>query len=292
MQSRPDLIYLDGVDGPLGALRWPAGEGAPAVLAIHGTTGNAWHFAELAHRFEGDIDLIAVDLRGRGRSFEHRGPWGLRYHAADVAKIVTQLGVPVLLVGHSLGASVALLTAEQYPGLAETMVLVDGGSPIALPDGASVDLVLDAMLGTALKRLRTIWPDRVSYQSMWADNPPVDVEMSVMLERVLLSDLIEVTGGFRAAVNERAVIEESRELLVDAEIRSLLTIRDVPTPILRAEIGTAGNPAPTITDETTWSFPQHIWQTVEETNHSSILLGPIGATAVARTIRSCLAVSR
>jgi lipase len=78
--------------------------------------------------------LHAVDLRGRGHSTDLTGPYGLDAHIADLRDIVLALGLerPVL-VGHSLGAYVALLTAHAHPELFERLVLIDGGLPVPLP---------------------------------------------------------------------------------------------------------------------------------------------------------------
>jgi pimeloyl-ACP methyl ester carboxylesterase len=289
MRQRPEQICFDGVDGPLGALRWPSLDGAPVVIALHGFTANAWHFGEVADHLAGAIDLIAVDLRGRGRSFGHPGPWGLRFHAADIARLVHQLDAPVTMVGHGMGATIALLTAEQYPGLAESMVLVDGGPPHALPRGVSIDDLLHASLIATLTRLRTVWPDRVSYTSMRATYPSFANEGGATLDRILLSDLVEVDSGFRVAINEDALLRECRELLVDPEVRALLAIRSVRTPILRATAGILGNTPPLISEQTMARFPQHDWWRVARTNHQSIVIGAGGAACVAEAVRrQCL----
>ena len=47
---------------------------------------------DLGHRLAGGAELLAVDLRGRGRSHTSTGPFGIRRHAADIVRIVGQLG--------------------------------------------------------------------------------------------------------------------------------------------------------------------------------------------------------
>ena len=74
---------------------------------------------------------------------------------------VAHLGLdrPVL-AGHSLGAYVALLAAARAPDLFGGLLLVDGGLPLPVPDGADLDALLDASLGPALARLRETLPER------------------------------------------------------------------------------------------------------------------------------------
>lgn len=286
MNNRPAFRTFELPDVALGALHWTGIDGAPTVLAIHGITANAWHFDPLVHHLAGGADVVAVDLRGRGRSDACSGPFGLRHHAADIVRIVRLLGRRVTLLGHSMGAFVALLAAEDAPELFDDVVLVDGGAPLPPVDPDEVDATLEATLGPAIARLRTIWPDRVSYQTMWAQHPAFADRLSIDLERNLLADLIEVDGGFRTAVNEAAVMIDGRDLLVDDTVRSLLASRAEPTVVVRAPNGLAGTPPPLIPDEVVAAHPQHHWVTVPDTNHYTILLGPGGAGAVADVLRT------
>ena len=170
MAQRPEFLEFDVNGVTLGALAWPGLLGTPTVVAIHGLTSNAWSWDPTAHHLAGGARLVAVDLRGRGRSFTAGGPFGLRQHADDIAAVIERLGAPTIVSGHSMGASVALLVAERHPDTIRDLVLVDGGTPLPRGDG-DPDTMLERTLGPALERLRTVWPDRVSYQAMWASHP-------------------------------------------------------------------------------------------------------------------------
>ena len=193
---------------------------------------------------------------------------------------------PVTVLGHSMGAYVALMAAEHAPELFHDVVLVDGGAPLPSVADDEVDAALDATLGPAIARLRTTWPDRVSYQTMWSQHPAFAGGLGIDLERNLLADLVEVDGGFRTGVNEAAVMIDGRDLLVDDDVRSLLASRSEPTTVLRAPNGLMGTPPPLIPDEIVAALPQHRWVTVPDTNHYTILLGPAGAAAVAEAVRT------
>lgn len=286
MPVRPEFISFDTPDGSLGALRWAGIDGAPTVLALHGITANAWHFDALAHHLAGGATIVALDLRGRGRSHLHAGPFGIRRHAGDVAEVARQLGEPATLLGHSMGAYVALMAAEGHPRLFNGVVVVDGGTALRTPDTADIEAALVETLGPALGRLQTTWPDRVSYQTMWSQHPAFENGISLDLQRTLLADLVEAPGGFRAAVNEAAVIVDGRDLLADAKVRDVLARRRIPTTIVRAPLGMLGTPPPLISDEVVTSMPQHRWNTIAGTNHYTVLLGSVGAAAVADAVRS------
>ena len=103
------------------------------VLAIHGVTANHRCWSLLAALLPG-VRIVAPDLRGRGRSSELPGPWGRAVHADDVAALIRAVGSdPVVVVGHSMGAFVAVALAERHPELVERVWLVDGGLPLSGP---------------------------------------------------------------------------------------------------------------------------------------------------------------
>ena len=287
--TRPEFVTYDVAGATLGALRWEGIDGARTVVAVHGITANAWLWDPVAHHLAGGANLVALDLRGRGRSFGADGPFGIRQHADDVASVIDQLGGPVLVAGHSMGAYVALMTAARHPDAVSELVLIDGGTPLPMDADADVDEVLDATLGPAIERLRRIWPDRVTYYTMWSQHPAYAEGISVDLERDLLADLIEIEGGFRTAVDEEAVRVDGRELFADNEVRTLLDLRAEPTLIIRAPNGLMGAPPPLIGDDVRDRYPQHHWVEAEGTNHYTVLVGPRGAPLVAESIRTTLA---
>jgi pimeloyl-ACP methyl ester carboxylesterase len=289
---RPEFTSFGGADGPLGALRWEGITGAPTVVALHGITGNAWDFDPLVHRLGGAAHLVALDLRGRGRSYDHPGPFGVREHAADLIAVIGQIGGPVVVVAHSMGCYVALLAARRAPELIAELILVDGGPALPVPDGVDLDDVVENTLGPAIKRLKHVWPDRVSYNTMWAQHPAFRGRLSIDLERNLLADLIEVDGGFRAAVNPAAVRIDGRELLADREVRSLLAERHEPAVIVRAAHGLDGAPPPLISRSLAERYPQHRWVEAPDDNHYTVLLGSTGAELVAGLVREALTATR
>jgi esterase len=101
--------------------------GAPPVLLLHGLASNATRFAEfvehsaLAPRHA----LIRADLRGHGAALTRRRT-GLQVWCRDLAALLqAEGGVPAIVVGHSLGAQVALHIARGQPELVRALVLID-----------------------------------------------------------------------------------------------------------------------------------------------------------------------
>ncbi len=117
--------------GDLAVSRWH-GEG-PTVLALAGLTSSGRVFGHLARRL-GDRDVVAPHLRGRGGSLHVSGRPGLRGHARDVARVLEELDLhDVVVVGHSMGAYLAPVVAQEAAGRVARLVLVDGGVPPKLP---------------------------------------------------------------------------------------------------------------------------------------------------------------
>lgn len=96
------------------------------ILFIHGigNTGAAWD--EVIAQLPGDIRLITVDLLGFGNS--KRPKWAI-YNAKIQARSVIatflklRITEPIIIVGHSLGALVAVEFATQYPLLVRSLIL-------------------------------------------------------------------------------------------------------------------------------------------------------------------------
>lgn len=289
MSTTPDVLRIGVGDTELGVVRWLGRPGSPVAFAVHGITANAWSWSAVARHLAGDVTLVAIDLRGRGTSHEASGPFGMRRHADDLAAVIERLSAaPATAAGHSMGAYVVLAAAERHPATIGPLVLVDGGAPLEAPAGLAPGDALDVIIGPAIARLRTIWPDRVSYRTMWSEHPAFAGGLTPEIERYVLADLEPCDGGFRSIVDEQAVRFDGEELLTDDEMRSLLDRRAEPVSIIRAETGLDAAPPSLIADEWVDRYPQHRWHTVPGTNHYSVLIGDEGASAVARALRDAV----
>jgi pimeloyl-ACP methyl ester carboxylesterase len=105
---------------------------APPMLLLHGLSSNAHYWDRLAAHL-GDRRLVALDQRGHGLTgrLPHvpAAPAGFAMDEliADSVFAIEQLDLrqPVV-TGHSWGATVALELVARRPGLASTLVFVDG----------------------------------------------------------------------------------------------------------------------------------------------------------------------
>ena len=104
------------------------GEQGTPIICAHGITTNAFCFQALADERSSTHRVIAYDLRGRGDSDKPESGYSLSIHAQDLAEIIDALELdrPIVL-GHSLGAMIALNFAAHYPEKLSKLILIDGG---------------------------------------------------------------------------------------------------------------------------------------------------------------------
>jgi pimeloyl-ACP methyl ester carboxylesterase len=110
------------------------GKGDPAIVLIHGWScdGNYWssQLADLKARFT----TVTVDLAGHGASGRNRTDWSIGNFGEDVAAVVRQLQNPkVVLVGHSMGAPVALEATRRIGDRVIGIIAVDSLKTIGQP---------------------------------------------------------------------------------------------------------------------------------------------------------------
>jgi pimeloyl-ACP methyl ester carboxylesterase len=130
MQHKERDFQLRGVR--LSTLEWD--DKGPPVIAIHGWLDNAASFDPLAPLLR-NIHLLAMDMVGHGHS-EHL-PQAADYHLSDSCRWVVALADAMgwerfALIGHSMGAAVASITAAAVPERVSGLVMIDSIGPMAV----------------------------------------------------------------------------------------------------------------------------------------------------------------
>ena len=103
------------------------------LLCLHGLASNASRWYEYLHhsRLRNQCHLAAMDLRGHGRALTYhcytRQDW-----CSDLDQVVRNYSLPSFLLGHSMGAQVALDYASQHPDRLAGLILIDPVFPQAL----------------------------------------------------------------------------------------------------------------------------------------------------------------
>ena len=104
--------------GGMGRLDWGDPDRPVDLVFLHATGFNALTYRTLLAPLGDRFHAVALDLRGHGSSTLPTDPkrhpsW--RIYADDVAGFLRTLDRPVVMAGHSMGATTALLTAERAP---------------------------------------------------------------------------------------------------------------------------------------------------------------------------------
>lgn len=109
------------------------GDSKPALVCIHGLTGNAHNFDALAPHLTPEYRVLALDVRGRGDS-----EWGapLDYnpqtYVSDLKDFLDAVGIArATLVGTSMGGIISMMFAGGYADRVERVVLNDIGPEIS-----------------------------------------------------------------------------------------------------------------------------------------------------------------
>jgi len=286
-------IVAEQLDVPVegGALRvLRFGTGPSVAVAVHGIAGSAMVWRALARALPAGWTLLAPDLRGRGGSAGLPGPYGIRRHAADVVRVIEHAGAgTAVLAGHSFGAYVALLAAEARPDLVPRLLLLDGGLPMPVPEGADLDQMVAAILGPTLTRLQQTFPSEEAYLDFWRGHPALTAAWDGDVEAYVRYDLTGPPGGLRTGVSEEAVRDDGRDLLTGglAQEKALHGL-DPPALLLTAPNGTLGQPPGLLRgpmlEHWRGQLPHLRTELVPDANHSTIVLRPDAAALVAERI--------
>ena len=273
-----------GVDVP-GA---PAG--AASVIAIHGVTATHRCWLSVTDQLPG-IRVVAPDLRGRGRSRDLPGPYGMAQHADDIVAAMDFLGIPTaVVVAHSMGAWVALALFDRHPNRVRSLVLVDGGLPLPTPEGVTAEELTTLRLGPAKERLSMTFPDRESYRQFFRAHPAFAGDWNDAVTDYVDYDLVGEPPHLSATTKFAAMADDSADLQ-DSERWLLPALQRLPqgTPFLRAQRGMLGaEPGlypPDWIDVWQQRLPNIDCQGVLGVNHYTILFSEIGAATVARAVR-------
>jgi pimeloyl-ACP methyl ester carboxylesterase len=104
-----------------------ADEKRPVIVLLHGVASNLTRWSEfLEHTtLKSSWDILRVDLRGHGQSMCRRKV-GMEIWCRDLLRVLDAEDYPhAVLVGHSLGAQLAIHFAHEHPARVRGVVLID-----------------------------------------------------------------------------------------------------------------------------------------------------------------------
>lgn len=283
--TRYESLAVPVRGGSLHVGRWP-GSGVP-VLAVHGVTAQHLSFGWVADALPGR-DLVAPDLRGRGRSRDLPGPYGMARHAEDLVAVLDALGHErAVLLGHSMGAFVSVVAAHLHPDRVARLVLVDGGIPLPVPPGMDPDQVTEAVIGPSLRRLEMRFADAEEHRELWRNHPALAGEWGPRLAAYADSDLHGREPELASRAVREAVDVDSRDLLTGPAVPAAQVVLDSAV-LLVAEQGMAAGAPPLFpaagVAAAQRAHPGLDVRHVPGANHYTVVMSDAGARAVAGAV--------
>lgn len=254
----------------LAVREWPGPAQGAAVVCIHGLTANHTCWASVADVLSPAYRLIAYDLRGRGESDKPDKGYSLALHNEDLAGLLDHFGLKkAVLVGHSLGAHIALRFAALHPERVAKLVLVDGGLDVRAE-------VLDS-LRPAINRLGVEFPSLDMFLGFVRMLPMFAGRWNDYLERYFRYDVEVLPAGTVRSKAARHAIEEEIANLERERLWVWHHRVKAPTLIFRAPDGLLTPTDCLMTQEEAeaiaHAIPRSKLVVVPGTNHYTVLLG-------------------
>jgi len=213
---------------------WP-GTGQ-AVVGLPGLSSTAAVWAPVAESLP-DANFVGPDLRGRGGSQHLAGTAGLRTHARDVAALLDELDLQgVVVVGHSMGAYLAPVVAQEAPKRVARLVLIDGGIPPAFP-WVMRPAVVRMMFRRQLSSANHDWPDVESFarkgkfDRMVASQP----ELRPVLLEMLRGELTGPDDKLRPRIDVDHAVADAADVFFGPDLGAALDALTVPAAVFLAE---------------------------------------------------------
>lgn len=214
------------------------------LVFVHANGFNALTYRSLLAPLAGSLRIWAPDLRGHGGTTlpaEGNGRRDWHDHRDDLVGLLDALdGPPVILAGHSMGGTSALLAAAERPGRVGGLVLLDPviwsrwavrafQLPLLDRIAARIPLVKNAL------RRRAVFDSREQAMAAYLGRGAFRGWPEMMLADYLADGLVETPGGFVLACDP--AWEASNYAAQSHDPWRALKRLDCPIEVLKAETG-------------------------------------------------------
>lgn len=261
-----------------------AGRGS-TVLALAGltSTGRAW--GALADALP-DARIVAPHLRGRGGSAGLGGASGLRAHAQDLARICAELDLQDLVViGHSMGAYLAPIAAQELGERVSRLVLVDGGIPPQFPFFMT-PTVVRALFRHNLRKADREWSDVETLidrtlGKVLRERP----DLRPALAELLSAEMAGPDASLRPRVDTEHAVADAIDTFFGKDLLPALEQLRVPAHLVCARWGKHDGARPFLAERVVQAWRLRLANLSSQrvqANHVTILFAPELAAAVAQ----------
>ncbi len=117
--------FVETDRGTFRTLTW--GSGPETVLLLHGLSGVAEVWTPTVSNLPETRRYVAMDQRGHGQTTCKDNDYSAAAMVADTEAVIDSLGTRPHLVGHSMGARIAMLVAARRPETIKSVAIVDIG---------------------------------------------------------------------------------------------------------------------------------------------------------------------
>lgn len=182
-----EVVDVDGC--PIHYLAW--GEpGLRGLVFVHGGGAHAHWWTHVAATFAERYRVAAIDLSGHGDS-GRRERYGLEVWADEVVAVAADADMsgPAVVIGHSMGGFVTIVTAARHPERLAGVVVCD--SPVTQPD-PEIDA---ARVGSAFGQPK-VYTDREVALARFRTVPAQPQYLDYVMAHVAERSLAAVDGGW------------------------------------------------------------------------------------------------
>ena len=228
--SAPIMKEVKGDGVKINLARWEGSLGP--ILCVHGITANCRCWDVLADVLAPQYRVLAMDLRGRGRSEKPSKGYSLETHLRDMNGLMDDLGIDrAVVMGHSLGAFISLAFAAQYPERVDRLILVDGGGDLSQEQ---IDQVFVG-IKPALDRLQHVFPSVETYLETMQQAPYIQ-PWSPATETYFRYEIETTDDGVRTNIQPGHIAEEVGNIR-QVKFAAFYPQVRCPVLILRAPLG-------------------------------------------------------
>ena len=133
------IVNFDGID----LVYFEGGQGTETIVLLHGFAANKSNWIRFVRTLVSDYKVIILDQAGHGESGGTlEDSYTPAKQASRLAEFTRKIGVEQFhLVGNSMGGTIALFVAFQYPDRVKTLGLFDSGGVIS-PEPSELSILL------------------------------------------------------------------------------------------------------------------------------------------------------
>jgi pimeloyl-ACP methyl ester carboxylesterase len=193
---------------PIHRMAW-GDEKLPGLVLIHGGAAHAHWWSFIAPMLSQRYHVVAFDLTGHGDS-GRRDDYPRRVWADEVIGVIEASNFigPPIVVGHSMGGMVSIVTASVYGDRLAGAIIVD--SPVRRPDPESDS----GRRGTEFRNPK-VYPDRATARQHFRLVPAQPCENTFILDFIAEHSLREVENGVTWKFDPKVFHRSSTDLMSD-----------------------------------------------------------------------------